>query len=99
MGPTVAVSAAHQSCPGDFTAPKKQSIWPTTILVASSLLVFGSVVTIAVHHLGDSHNLDIGSGIFIALAQECRHGRLYPDLRAGDLFGGTRYMPLPFVMQ
>ena len=48
--------------------------------------------------LGDRYKVGHVQGIWMALAQYAHEGTLYPPLSDGVRFGGTRYMPLPIVL-
>jgi hypothetical protein len=66
-------------------------------VLASSGLVFGSWLLIAVAHVRDRFNVGHVTGTWFALARYTNEGTLYPPLFDGHAFGGTRYMPLQFV--
>jgi hypothetical protein len=63
-----------------------------------ALLVLGSWVLIAVAHVDDKYALDHTAGSWLALARYVNEGVLYPPLYDGTAFGGTRFMPLQFVL-
>jgi hypothetical protein len=67
-------------------------------VLASSGLVFGSWLLIAVAHVRDRFNVGHVTGTWFALARATNEGTLYPPLFDGRAFGGTRYMPLQFVI-
>jgi hypothetical protein len=67
-------------------------------LIAVSLAVAGIWAWLAVVHLHDRYRIDQVSGVHLALAWDANHGLLYPPLYDGRNFGGTRYMPLPIVI-
>jgi hypothetical protein len=56
-------------------------------------VVFVSWALISAVHVDDSYNVHQVSGVWLALAQDVRHGLFYPPLYDGHFFGGTRYMP------
>ncbi len=62
------------------------------ILIASSLLL------LAAGHIHDRWGIDANAGVWMGLAQYARHGTLFPPLYQGGYFGGTRYMPLPVLL-
>ncbi len=68
------------------------------MLVALAFVLLGSCLLIACWHRNDCYQINHVSGIWIALAEDYRAGHLYPDLHSGDVFGGTRYMPLGFIL-
>ncbi len=53
---------------------------------------------LGIAHLGDRYRVGHVQGIWMALAQYAHEGTLYPPLFDGVRFGGTRYMPLPIVL-
>src|SRR3982751_3350360 len=67
-------------------------------LLLSALLVLGSCAAFALCHLNTGFNLDTGSGVHMGLAAHLNAGRFYPALYDGQYYGGTRYMPLYFVL-
>jgi hypothetical protein len=67
-------------------------------VVAVSVLVLASWALIAGVHVDDAYHVSWVSGSWIALARYANHGVLYPPFHDGDSFGGTRYMPLQFVL-
>jgi hypothetical protein len=72
--------------------------WLTRAVVALSALVLLSWLVIAIAHIDDTYHVSYGSGTWIALARYVNEGVLYPSLYNGHAFGGTRYMPLQFVL-
>jgi hypothetical protein len=67
-------------------------------LLVSALLVLASCAALAVCHLHTSFNLETGSGVQMGLAVHLNAGRFYPAVYDGEHYGGTRYMPLYFVL-
>jgi hypothetical protein len=67
-------------------------------LVASSLAIFAIWGWLAVTHVDDRYRIDHVSGVHMALAWDANHGVLYRPLYDGARYGGTRYMPLPIVV-
>jgi hypothetical protein len=53
---------------------------------------------IAAVHVDDRYALDHAAGAWLALARYVNEGDLYPQLYDGSSFGGTRFMPLQFVL-
>jgi hypothetical protein len=49
--------------------------------------------------LSDRYQVNFISGIYTTLAARFNDGTFYPELYDGEHYGGTRYMPLPFVLQ
>jgi hypothetical protein len=67
-------------------------------VIVSIVLVFISWLLIAVAHVDDRYNVGHVTGSWFALARYVNEGILYPPLFNGHAFGGTRYMPLQFVI-
>lgn len=63
-------------------------------LLEMSLLVVLSWLVGAIAH-ADDHV----SGTWMALAASANSGTLYPPLYDGHFFGGTRFMPVPILLQ
>ena len=55
-------------------------------------------IVVALAHLDDGYHVDHVAGAWMALTEYADRGTLYPPLYEGELFGGTRYMPLPIVL-
>jgi hypothetical protein len=72
--------------------------WLGAGVVGVSVLVLASWAVIAGVHVDDDYHVSWVSGSWIALARYVNEGVLYPPLHNGDSFGGTRYMPLQFVI-
>ncbi len=68
-------------------------------LLGAATLVLTSYALVAFVHRSDRFQVNFISGIYTTLAARLNDGMLYPDLYDGEHFGGTRYMPLPFVLQ
>jgi hypothetical protein len=60
--------------------------------------VGGCLLLLAVVHVDDRFGVDHVSGSWLGLAAAVRDGVLYPPLHDGGFYGGTRWMPLPFVL-
>ncbi|MBA3844041.1 MAG: glycosyltransferase family 39 protein, partial [Actinobacteria bacterium] len=58
----------------------------------------GAVLFIALAHLHDTYAVDHVAGSWLALARAADHGTLYPALHTATTWGGTRYVPLQFVL-
>jgi hypothetical protein len=67
-------------------------------LTCAALVVLASYAVVALAHLHDRYGLNHVSGAYTALAMLLNQGTFYPELHDGTLFGGTRYMPLGFVL-
>lgn len=60
--------------------------------------VASSWVILAAVHANDRYRVDFVSGTWLALADYASRGTLYPPLYADGYYGGTRYMPLPILL-
>jgi hypothetical protein len=67
-------------------------------LAVTGLAVLGSYALLALAHRADRYQINWVSSTYAALAAHCNEGTLYPALFDGRRYGGTRYMPLPFVL-
>jgi hypothetical protein len=67
-------------------------------LVGVSLVILAIWGALAAVHLDDRYRIDQVSAVHMALAWHTNHGTLYPPLFDGQTYGGTRYMPLPIVL-
>jgi hypothetical protein len=72
--------------------------WLVVCSLALGALVLVAWVFLAVAHVDDTYRLDHVSGARMALARYVQEGILYPELYDGERYGGTRFMPLPFVV-
>jgi hypothetical protein len=69
------------------------------VLVATSVAIGLSWLVSFAAHVDDRHGIDHVSGSWMALARAVDSGTLYPPLFDGEAFGGTRFMPVPIVLQ
>jgi hypothetical protein len=67
-------------------------------LLGAGAVVLLSYAAVALGHLRDRYQVNFVSGVYAALAARLNEGTLYPDLYDGQLYGGTRYMPLQFML-
>jgi hypothetical protein len=73
-------------------------MWLRAALLAVSGMVFASWLVVAAAHVDDAYGVGHVTGTWFALARHVNEGVVYPPLFNGTAFGGTRYMPLQFVM-
>ena len=64
----------------------------------SALIILSWLVT-AIAHVDDGYAVDHVAGTWMALAASANSGTLYPPLYDGHFFGGTRFMPVPILLQ
>jgi len=69
------------------------------VLVVVAGLVLAAVALLAVVHVDDRYGVSAASGVWMGLSSALQHGVVYPAVYADGFYGGTRYMPLPFVLQ
>jgi hypothetical protein len=67
-------------------------------LIATTIVILAIWAWFAATHVSDRYRIDQVSGVHMALAWDVNHGTLYPPLYDGRDFGGTRYMPLPILV-
>jgi hypothetical protein len=80
-------------------APSRRSLRVLSVaLVTVSLAILAIWGALAAVHADDRYRIDQVSGVHMALAWHANHGTLYPPLFDGQTYGGTRYMPLPIVL-
>jgi hypothetical protein len=72
--------------------------WLSLSLVALAAAVLIATTYLAVVHVDDRYRVDHVAGTRMALAQRVTEGTLYPELYDGELYGGSRFMPLPVVL-
>jgi hypothetical protein len=68
-------------------------------LIGVALVVLASYALVAAVHWNDRFHVNFVAGIYTTLAARLNDGMFYPPLFDGEHYGGTRYMPLPFVLQ
>jgi hypothetical protein len=68
------------------------------VLLAVAAAVGACVLLLAVGHVDDRFGVDHVSGSWLGLGAAVRDGVLYPPLHDDGFYGGTRWMPLPFVL-
>src|SRR5262249_21704886 len=100
---TVSIAPANPEGRGSFPGVLPAGRWVDPLLNACllgvALLVLASYALVAAAHWNDRFQVNFISGIYSALAARLNDGTLYPALFDGEHYGGTRYMPLPFVLQ
>src|SRR5438034_11118599 len=69
--------------------------WVCLAAIFFAVLVLGSWLLIAFARVDDTYGT---VGPWTGLASYTVHGTLYPPLFDGESFGGTRYMPLQFLL-
>lgn len=60
--------------------------------------LFAGYALLALAHLTNRYRVDFVSGVYASLAAQLNQGTFYPALYDGQAYGGTRYMPLHFVL-
>ncbi len=72
--------------------PLALALW----LAAGSVLA--GWLALATLHVRDDYRVSHMQGVWIAAAESAREGRLYPPIVDGEYYAGTRYMPLPILL-
>jgi hypothetical protein len=67
-------------------------------LAAVAITVAASYVVLAADHADDRYRVDFVSGTWLGLADYARRGIVSPPLHDGQFYAGTRYMPLPVLL-
>ena len=67
-------------------------------LPALAAVVASSWAVLAVAHAEDRYRVDFVSGTWLALAEYATRGTLFPPAYDDGYLGGTRYMPLPVLL-
>jgi Glycosyltransferase family 87 len=65
--------------------------------IAAGAVVAGWLTLVALH-LRDDYRVGHVQGVWIAAAEDARAGQWYPPLFDGEHYAGTRYMPLPILL-
>jgi hypothetical protein len=72
------------------------------LLMIALWAVAGAIVAgwlgLAAFHIDDDYRVTHTQGVWIAAAERARAGELYPPLFDGQHYAGTRYMPLPILL-
>jgi hypothetical protein len=67
-------------------------------LIVLAVAIFAVSGLLAIVHLNDRFQVDWSAGTRLGLAEWAERGEVYPPLFDGERYGGTRYMPIPFVL-
>ena len=68
------------------------ALWTVALAILAGWLILAAV------HLRDDYRVSHVQGVWIAAAEAARGGGLYPPLFDGEHYSGTRYMPLPILL-
>lgn len=68
-------------------------------VLALALAVLLAVGLLAAVHVDDRYGVGAASGVWMGLSAALRDGVLYPAIYSDGFYGGTRYMPLPVVLE
>jgi ABC-type amino acid transport system permease subunit len=69
------------------------------VLYGGAALVAAFWLAVVLMHVDDGYGIDHVAGTWISLARYANEGTLYPPLYDGESFGGTRFMPVPILLQ
>jgi hypothetical protein len=78
--------------------PMSASRLAELVLFLVGLVAIASIALLVVAHLNDTYHIDHVAGAWLGLAKYVGSGVFYPPLYDGEHFGGTRYMPLQFLL-
>lgn len=70
----------------------------TLTLWAVAAAVLAGWLTLSALHLTDDYRVEHLQGVWLAVTDAARNGQLYPPIFDGEHFAGTRYMPLPILL-
>ena len=77
--------------------------WLDRISTAGLLLFAGAtflvVATLAAVHVDDRYAVGAASGVWMGLTAAAHAGVWYPATYSHGFYGGTRYMPLPILLE
>lgn len=97
---TVAAQASTEPAKG-FAAQNAWSAVPRLLGIAlwmAAGIIVAGWLALAALHVSDDYRVTHTQGVWIAVAESARAGRLYPPLFDGEHYAGTRYMPVPIVL-
>jgi len=83
------------------TSAEPRRTWPTLLRLALwsvAAAILAGWLALAVVHVHDDYRVTHYQGVWIAVSQAAREGHLYPAIFDGEHYAGTRYMPLPILM-
>ncbi len=72
--------------------PLRTALW---VLAASVLVCWLALVVL---HIRDDYRISHTQGVWMAVADAARSGYLYPPIFDGERYAGTRYLPLPILL-
>jgi hypothetical protein len=79
-------------------APAIERPWLRVALWVVAGGIVSGWIALAWIHVGDDYRVSHNSGVWAALAETARAGHLYPPIFDGEHYAGTRYMPLPILL-
>ena len=72
--------------------------WVDMTLVAVAAVAIVGWLFLGISHLDDRYGVLHVQGAWMTLARDADEGVMYPPLYDGERYGGTRWMPLPIVV-
>lgn len=85
---STAADEPRRSVPG----PLAIALWSLAAAILAGWLA------LAWAHTADDYRVSHLQGVWMAVAEAARAGRLYPPIFDGEHYAGTRYMPLPILL-
>jgi hypothetical protein len=76
----------------ELRRPVNLALWMTAGAVLAGWLALAAI------HVRDDYRVTHVQGVWIAAVEAARAGRLYPPLFDGEHYAGTRYMPMPILL-
>jgi hypothetical protein len=83
---------AAEDLPPALSLPMRLALW----MVAG--LVLAGWLALVVLHVNDDYRVTHLQGVWTAMVEAARAGQLYPPLFDGEHYAGTRWMPLPILV-
>ena len=68
------------------------------LLGLTGLAALAAALAVAVFRIGDAYLIDHVAGAWMALGDYAAQGVLYPPFQDGDIYAGTRNMPVPIML-
>jgi hypothetical protein len=75
-----------------FRLPLSFALWTVAAAVVAGWLALSAL------HIKDDYRVTHLQGVWLAVADAARNGQLYPPIFDGEHYAGTRYMPMPILL-
>jgi predicted membrane-bound dolichyl-phosphate-mannose-protein mannosyltransferase len=67
-------------------------------LCTIAVAVLAGWLALSAFHLRDDYHISHLQGVWLGVVDAASHGQLYPPIFDGEHFAGTRYMPMPILL-